>query len=353
MGKRSSRSRWGVPFAWVLASACAPVGSGGGSDEGDGGRGGMAVDGATTPTCDDGRLSGLETDVDCGGDCAPCVAERGCRAAEDCESGVCTEEACAPPSCVDGVTNGLEVGPDCGAVCDAPCPDASPCNDGAGCVSGVCVDDLCVAPACDDAIENGSESDVDCGGVCDPCADDRGCSEDEDCVSGHCRESVCLSGLRATYPEGPYTTSVGGTVENIELVLDDGEPVTFGDLRRDPDDKVMLIFSTGAWCGRCAADMPDLRTLHARLGEQGLLLVVSLLEDSAHGPASAHTAAQYKSRHELLFPTVADPDGDLHRYFPEIALPMVMVVELDGMQLLYAATGWDLAAMEAFVRQHL
>lgn len=46
--------------------------------------------------CDDGRMTGDESDVDCGGaDCAPCQAGKRCSEARDCISGVCNRFVCA------------------------------------------------------------------------------------------------------------------------------------------------------------------------------------------------------------------------------------------------------------------
>lgn len=47
------------------------------------------------PTCTDGIQNGSETDIDCGGSCAPC------------------------PTCSDGIQNGTESGIDCGGICTA------------------------------------------------------------------------------------------------------------------------------------------------------------------------------------------------------------------------------------------
>ena len=56
--------------------------------------------GALSPAdCSDGVINGSETDVDCGGDCAPCLLGSSCDAAEDCRTG----------GCFSGVCRGVEV----------------------------------------------------------------------------------------------------------------------------------------------------------------------------------------------------------------------------------------------------
>ena len=51
--------------------------------------------GGASGACADGKVTGDETDVDCGGTrCDPCVRGRSCVVATDCESGVCTAHVC-------------------------------------------------------------------------------------------------------------------------------------------------------------------------------------------------------------------------------------------------------------------
>lgn len=48
-------------------------------------------------TCSDGIRNENETDVDCGGWCAPqkqCADSKGCRTSSDCVSGVCILDIC-------------------------------------------------------------------------------------------------------------------------------------------------------------------------------------------------------------------------------------------------------------------
>jgi hypothetical protein len=117
-------------------------------------------------TCIDDLRSGAETDIDCGGPCAPCNDGKKCVEDADCGSGACTGGKCAAPTTRDGRANGSESGVDCGG------PDAKPCGDGARCAvhadcsSDVCLNSTCQAPSCRDGTKNGKETGVDCGGDC-------------------------------------------------------------------------------------------------------------------------------------------------------------------------------------------
>jgi hypothetical protein len=146
--------------------------------------------------CNNGVLDGDETDVDCGGSCdADCGNGQGCGSAQDCISGVCTDDGtCAPPTCDDGVQNGDETDIDCGGSCSG-CDDGDGCQSDADCKSMNCDEGtgLCLPPpnTCADGMQNGDETDVDCGGSCpDDCDDGEGCEDDDDCVSMNCDEKT-------------------------------------------------------------------------------------------------------------------------------------------------------------------
>jgi hypothetical protein len=127
--------------------------------------------------CADGKLNGLETDVDCGGaSCAGCAADQLCLADGDCASRVCTVNRCAPPSCADAVRNGDETDVDCGGSCGA-----------------------CAAmPSCTNGMRDGAETDVDCGGgSCTPCLTNAACVRDVDCQSLGCADGKCSDGCGA------------------------------------------------------------------------------------------------------------------------------------------------------------
>src|SRR5260221_4644152 len=125
---------------------------------------------AAAPICTDQVKNGNETDIDCGGMCAPtlkCGDGKGCSVAGDCQSGVCpTSKVCAVPSCADTVKNGTETDIDCGGAGCLPNKkggDGKGCSTAADCLSGVCpASKLCAVPACTDTVKNGTETDVDC-----------------------------------------------------------------------------------------------------------------------------------------------------------------------------------------------
>lgn len=97
---------------------------------------------------------GDETDVDCGGSCAPCEAPLGCLVNTDCVSNACLDLQClADPECLD----------------ESDCPVA------ATCVVTSCVDFACKEDPAGD------------GAACD---DAKVCTADEACMGGVCKAST-------------------------------------------------------------------------------------------------------------------------------------------------------------------
>jgi hypothetical protein len=142
--------------------------------------------------CTDGVKNSDESDVDCGGVCAPCGLERACGSNADCASRLCAQAICAPASCADGMKDGGETDVDCGGPC-AGCAEGAGCVEDGDCLGGVCVEGACPPPSCGDGAHNGDELDVDCGGSCGPCGPGKACATDGDCAGGACIGGVCIA----------------------------------------------------------------------------------------------------------------------------------------------------------------
>ena len=108
------------------------------------------------PTCGDCAKNGSETGIDCGGDvCFPCSLGQACITDADCATQACIEGACGPertnpcemidpdnPSCGDCTQNGVETDVDCGGDC-LPCRTGKACSGDWDCVSSSCVGGFC------------------------------------------------------------------------------------------------------------------------------------------------------------------------------------------------------------------
>jgi hypothetical protein len=75
-----------------------------------GGVGGSDAFDAPLTHCDDGDKNDDETDVDCGGSCAPCPIEHTCSAPKDCRTGQCESGKCVCPDEMVGVPTPISEG---------------------------------------------------------------------------------------------------------------------------------------------------------------------------------------------------------------------------------------------------
>lgn len=167
-------------------------------------------------TCADGLKNQDESDVDCGGRCAPCDRNKQCNTTTDCVSTAqCIAGVCAfVGSCDDGIQNQDETDLDCGGTVCGRCEVDESCGRGSDCISGICQGGVCIAPSCDDGIQNQDESDVDCGGSCpDRCALGESCSVGNDCQDSGCVANVCTESCDdATRNQDETDVDCGGSV---------------------------------------------------------------------------------------------------------------------------------------------
>lgn len=140
------------------------------------------VDGVS---CENFRIDGDESDIDCGGDhCDPCKLGRTCRADIDCQNESCVSGKCAEPSCADDKLNQDETDIDCGGACGANCRVDERCEADDDCDSGSCRAQRCVEASCSDGAQNNGETDEDCGGsLCKgTCEIGLRCKTNSDCL---------------------------------------------------------------------------------------------------------------------------------------------------------------------------
>jgi hypothetical protein len=147
-------------------------------------------------TCSNGHIDSGETDVDCGGNCAPCSSGDICQSDGDCSSGTCLNQRCYDSSCHDGRKDNDETDVDCGGKSCPVCGTGKKCSQSSDCgAEERCVANSCYPKACADTNKDGNETDVDCGGdTCPPCAESLGCHSDADCAGGNsCIGDICYN----------------------------------------------------------------------------------------------------------------------------------------------------------------
>ena len=187
------------------------------------------------PTCTDNMENGTETDVDCGGSCAPgstCDDGEGCAAGTDCDSGVCGGTTCTAAACGDGVVQAGEMCDDGNATNGDGCDDGvggtcrqTGCGNGTVAGTEICddgnntngdgCDNNCTATACGNGVITGTE-------VCDDAdlASGDGCSATCTVETGY----TCTT----TVPSVCTTTCGDGVIAGTEA-CDDVAPAESGD----------------------------------------------------------------------------------------------------------------------------
>lgn len=151
--------------------------------------------------CADGKQSGSETDVDCGGGaCSACASGLHCLAGRDCASLACLSGSCAQPSCSDELRNGEEGDVDCGGPCSSCLPGQS-CKLATDCAGGNCTSGICSLTCldgkgnCDGDPANGCEANLKadpahCGACETPCNLPHAVAS---CNGGSCAVSSCAA----------------------------------------------------------------------------------------------------------------------------------------------------------------
>jgi hypothetical protein len=142
--------------------------------------------------CNDHRVDGAETDVDCGGPACPvCATGKVCKVDNDCSTFACDvfNHVCITNSCQDHTKDYAETDIDCGGGTCPACALGKGCWSPSDCASTVC-DTLtrkCIESQCADHVQDGAETDIDCGGNggCPACNVGQKCLTNFDCISGH------------------------------------------------------------------------------------------------------------------------------------------------------------------------
>lgn len=156
---------------------------------------------------------------------------------------------------------------------------------------------------------------------------------------------------RATYPASGYGTSEGAVLTNHGFVDDAGNLLDLGDIRMDAANKVMVLTTSAGWCTACIEEQPKLQALQDDLGDQGLVVFITLFEDNNFNPSDAELAAQWRRQYSLSEDVyvVSDADFVMQDYYDRSLTPMTMIVNLDTMEIVKIDTGFDESAVRAIL----
>ena len=136
----------------------------------------------------------------------------------------------------------------------------------------------------------------------------------------------------------------GGLPPLVLPCLGGGPDVHLDQLRGKP----LVVNLWASWCGPCREELPLLKQLHERAGDNVRLLGVDFADPQ---PAAALELAAISG---VTYPQVSDPDGQLRSPLRILGLPVTVLVGPDG-RVAYTKYGPVLSYDElaGLVREHL
>lgn len=178
------------------------------------------------------------------------------------------------------------------------------------------------------------------------------CGGDSDEVD-FCGETQEQDTPRDSYPAGPFGTTECARIENLALTQPDNSTVDLQSIRSQASSELLLVVTSAGWCTACIEEQPQLQAIHEQFSGKGLVVMVSLFEDSNYAPVDGSYAEQWKRQYELDFMVVADPDKQLHQYYDPSLTPMQMLVDASTMKILQIFVGEDLDTIRDLVEAKL
>jgi len=152
----------------------------------------------------------------------------------------------------------------------------------------------------------------------------------------------------AGYPDGPFGTDSGETIENLVFTSIDDQPYTLDDMRREENVHLIALLSTAAWCPACRRAMGPLSVYAAEERDQGLLVSVAMYHNANFEPARAVDAAEWQDM--MLFQTmVADPAPVMAPYFTPFGRDKLILIDARTMTIVALLPRYSLDRLRAAV----
>ena len=170
------------------------------------------------------------------------------------------------------------------------------------------------------------------------------------------------------YPEGPYGSEVGDTIEDFAFQgwrnpaaagfdSDAYETLRFSDYF-DPDGergvRLLLLNTAAGWCSNCQIEHEGLASQLATYGPRGLVIFSMMYHGfELYEGASPQDAETWASDFNVEFPFVIDPTHRMGRYGAAEAAPLNLIVDPRDMTLIEKLVGNQEAVMWARIRDEL
>jgi hypothetical protein len=163
----------------------------------------------------------------------------------------------------------------------------------------------------------------------------------------------------AEYPAGPYGTTRGATIQNLEFMgwrqpdLANYDVAKFEKIRLsdfyNPDGrsdvKLLAINASAVWCSVCRAEYEDMNTsgTYEKYRAEGVEILGTLFQDNSYYPAQPSDLTNWGDAptHDVKFPLVLDPGFKMGAYFDSDATPLNMVVDVRSMTIVLVTMGYS------------
>ncbi len=175
----------------------------------------------------------------------------------------------------------------------------------------------------------------------------------------------CGTGI---YPCGPYGTSVGNVVENLEFqgfsdpkdlctkhkdkVMDTTalRKISFKDFHLGgagcaaTKPKVLWVMVSAGWCGPCKYEVATVQgwLKNGQVDERIALFNILFETEKGTVPATEAFIKTWINTYKLSLPVVMDPSFKMGAFFDRKAVPFNMLIDLKTMKVLHRKTGADL-----------
>lgn len=162
---------------------------------------------------------------------------------------------------------------------------------------------------------------------------------------------------RLSYPEPPYGSTVGATIEDFHFLgwedpskakydathLVPIELAQFYDPSGDSGVKYLVVTSTAVWCSACKFEYQEMAGKTDAYRQKGVRFLGALFQDNNEtnpSPAQPSDLALWAQTYSVTFDFVLDPEFKFGNFFNVEATPMEMIIDAKTMQVVDVETGW-------------
>jgi thiol-disulfide isomerase/thioredoxin len=157
--------------------------------------------------------------------------------------------------------------------------------------------------------------------------------------------AVALIALLAIFTSGGETNESEAAADELAAFVftnEDGSEGTLADYRGEP----VVVNFFASWCAPCKAELPDFVAVHTEAGDDVQFLGVNADLDEG-------TWLAFVDEFELTYPTVFQPNLEIHEHLALLGHPATVLIDDDG-QVVHTFTGvLSEESLKELIAEHL